>query len=246
VIRHGGPVDKPIATEGPGMAKPTGNGGSNQSWRRPGREQQSTPNAAPPVSNQGQGRQTGNGNSDWRRSPGAGTPQRDSAPAGGNRQVTPNTDKRPAPAPQSNQQWRRSSEQAPRAMNSSTEAPASRDRFQREDPSPTPDRGSDWRRSAPSQNSAPRDSAPVAQRDSGNWRQSTARESERSYSRPPLDMRQPIVTPRSSGPSSSGGYRGGGGRSAPSGGGGGGHSAPSHSGGQSHSSGGGGTPHRGR
>ena len=70
-------------------------------------------------------------------------------------------------------------------------------------------------------------------------------------SRPPLNMRQPIVTPRSygGGPyANRGGYSGGGGRSAPSYGGGGrsapsgGHSAPgSHGGGSSH--GGGGSSH---
>jgi hypothetical protein len=74
------------------------------------------------------------------------------------------------------------------------------------------------------------------------------------YSRPPLDMRQPIVTPRSynggsygGGPygGNRGGYSGGGGRSAP-GYGGGGRSAPGYSGGGGHSApSGGGAPHGG-
>ena len=111
------------------------------------------------------------------------------------------------------------------------------------------DRGSDWRRMTPTQTPG-RNSAPQTQRDSGGWRNSAPRDSGRGYSRPSLDMRQPIVTQRSwGGPSggNSGGYRGGGGggRSAPSpspsrggggSGGGGGHSG----GGGGHSGGGGG------
>lgn len=83
-------------------------------------------------------------------------------------------------------------------------------------------------------------------------------------SHPPLNMRQPIVTPRSYGGGSYGspsygGNRGGysdsgrsaapsyngGGRSAPSYGGGGGHSSPGYSGGGGHSAPSGGTPHGG-
>ena len=67
-------------------------------------------------------------------------------------------------------------------------------------------------------------------------------------SRPPLNMRQPIVTQRSYGGGayggSRGGYSGGGGRSAPSYGGGG-HSAPSSHGGGGSSHSGGGSPHGG-
>jgi len=65
----------------------------------------------------------------------------------------------------------------------------------------------------------------------------------RSYSRPPLDMRQPVITPRPSG-GYSGGHApsyGGGSRGAPSGGGGGSHGG---GGGQSHPSGGGSGHHR--
>jgi len=81
------------------------------------------------------------------------------------------------------------------------------------------------------------------------------------YSRPPLNMRQPIVTPRSYGGGgygggsyggspyggNRGGYSGGGGRPAPSYGGGGGHSAPSYGGGGGggHSAPSGGSPHGG-
>jgi hypothetical protein len=74
------------------------------------------------------------------------------------------------------------------------------------------------------------------------------------YSRPPLNMRQPIVTPRSSGGGgysggspyggNRGGYSGGGGRPAPSYGGGG-RSAPSYGGGGGHSAPSGGSPHGG-
>jgi hypothetical protein len=75
------------------------------------------------------------------------------------------------------------------------------------------------------------------------------------YSRPPLNMRQPIVTPRSYGGGgysggtpyggNRGGYSGGGGRPAPSYGGGG-HSAPSYGGGGGgHSAPSGGSPHGG-
>jgi hypothetical protein len=82
-----------------------------------------------------------------------------------------------------------------------------------------------------------------------------SQDSSRGYSRPPLEMRQPIVTPRASeangapsrgaspsrgggGYGNGGGYSGGGGHSQPSGGGG--HSQPSGGGGNHGGSGGGG------
>lgn len=179
---------------------------------------------------------------------------------------------------QSQQQWRKfdrtTSESGPRAMRGTTEAPASRDR--QVTTTPAQDRGNDWRRfpsveernnsmSSSSRNSSAepqrdtgnwrqmpaeqRQSVEQRQSDSGNWRQSTPRNNSGSYSRPQLDMRQPIVTPRSSAPS--GGYHssGGGGGSRPA-------PAPSHGGGgggQPHPSGGGNNgsngnsgPHRGR
>jgi hypothetical protein len=269
------------------------NQGSNQSWRRMGPPtQQSNTGAGSGVSSPGVRPERSGGNTDWRRSPNAGAPQGSAGngslnngnPSG---RVNNPVDRRTAtPAPQGNgnQDWRRSdrpSGSVNRGVSGPTEAPASRDRTQRENSIPTQDRGSDWRR-MPSQSHASEapvnrsygngsidrypsgSSAPQTQRDSGNWRQSVPRDSGREVSRPQLDMRQPIVTPRSSGPSYSGGYRGNGGgynsppRSAPSGGGygggysrpsapsgggyGGGHSAPSGNGGGGHSapSGGGG------
>lgn len=110
----------------------------------------------------------------------------------------------------------------------------------------TPSNNNEWRRVPTEQRQSDSGNwrqAPVQrQSDSGNWRQSAPRNEGGSYSRPQLDMRQPIVTPRSAGPSG-GGYHGsgGGGRPAP---------APSKGGGgggQSHPSGGGNSgPHRGR
>jgi hypothetical protein len=273
-------------TESPGTMRPSAgrpvNGSnqgsnqvSNQNWRRIGPPAQSSPSGARTgLSSSGQRGQTSGNTADWRR-PSTYIPQgsassssRNSNPAArGNAPV----DRRgPSSAPQGsgNQDWRRvdrSAQSGPRSTSGPAEAPASRDRFQREDPTPTQGRGNDWRRMTPARPTA---SEPTSSRDSGNWRQSVPRDSGRGYSRPPLDMRQPIVTPRSSGPSSYGGYRGssgsgsyggyrgnsggggvrsvpsgGGGHSAPSGGGG--HSAPSHGGGGQHSSGGSG-PHRGR
>jgi FecR protein len=252
--------------EGPGAMRrgePAGNNQSgnnrpDQSWRRLGQpaQQPNRPATASP-SNPGQRKSAGGESADWRRFPnpssrdasGSTSPNRGN-PAG--RANTPDT--RRAPASEGNQQWRRldrPAEPASRARTSPTESPASRDRFQREDRPPASDRGNDWRRttSTPERNNSvdrfpSRNSAPV-QRDSGNWRQSVPRNSGREVSRPPLNMRQPIVTPRYSGPSSSGGYRGnsGGGRSAPSSSparGGGGSSQP-HSSGSSNSG-----PHRGR
>ena len=247
---------------------PAGNSGSNQSWRRLGQpaQQSNTPGTAASPADRGQRKQAGGENSDWRRSPGNTSPrgtEGNSSPGNTNPAGRTNTpDARRAPSTEGNQQWRRfdrSSEPAPRGSTSPTEAPASRDRFQREDPSPTQDRGNDWRRLPPTQRSTPdepvmnrterhdswdrspsRGSAPEAQRDSGNWRQSAPRDSGREVSRPPLDMRQPIVTPRSSGPVPSGGNRGN------SGGGGGGRSTPNRGGGEQHPSGGNQGPHRGR
>jgi hypothetical protein len=173
-----------------------------------------------------------------------GVPQRESSPPFGR----PNSDRpnsgRPNNDRSSNNDWRGSPSPAQRG--GSMDRPSARDSYP---PS--------------SRESSPRDSS---QRDSGGWRQPAPRDN-RQMSRPSLDMRQPIVTPRSSGggysgggyPSGNrggynGGYGGGGARPAPSGGGysapshgGGGYSAPSHSGGgspaPSHGGGGGGQPH---
>jgi hypothetical protein len=99
--------------------------------------------------------------------------------------------------------------------------------------------------------------SPGPSRDLGNPR-GVSQDSSRGYSRPPLEMRQPIVTPRASeanaGPTrgaspsrggygNGGGYSGGGNHSQPSGGGG--HSQPSGGGGNHGGSGGGGSPRSG-
>ncbi len=138
-------------------------------------------------------------------------------------------------------------------------APARPDRFQREDPAPTQNRGTGWQRPSAPPNSAPaqpvnrtdqNDSwrrpaggstpAPQAQRDNGNSRQPAGRSvrEEPRPTRPPIEMKQPVVTPPSSRPvPSSGGSHGnssGGGKSAPS------------RGGEQHSSGGDSKSQRGR
>ena len=219
--RVNAPVDRPGSS-------PTSRG-NNQDWRRLDRP----PSAAQRGS-------AGNGSFD------------NNNPAG---RVNAPVDRRvPGSSPQgnSNQDWRRLDRPpsaAPRSSGGLTEAPASRDRFQREGSAPTQDRGNDWRR-MPAQRpmdspvnrpqvqrndtmdrSPSRNSAPQAQRDSGNWRQAPPRNNGRDGSRPQLDMRQPIVTPRSSSPAPSRGYYGNGGysapRSAPSGG----YSSPNHGGG---------------
>ena len=263
------------------------NPGANQTWRRMGTpvQQPNTPGVVTGNSNPGQSRPMNSDNSDWRRTPTSGAPQGSTGNGsvnGGNpagHVSTPVYHSGQTPAPQErgngNQGWRKlnhPSEPVNRGVTGPTETPVSRDRTQREQttsgPTPTHDNGqgrqNDWRRMPPApernesvDHSAARSSASETQRDSGNWRQSAPRESGNGGYRPPLDMRQPIVTPRSSEPSSSGGYHGnsgggysgssGGGstRSAPSGGGGGStHSAPSGGGGSTHSapsSGGGGS-----
>ena len=230
------------------------NPSSNQTWRRigPPVQQPNTPGAVTGHSNPGQSKQTSGENSDWRRSPNSGAPRgsagngspNSSSPAG--RVNNPVERREPTSVPQGNgnQDWRRinrPSEPVNRGVNVQTEAPASRNRTQREQSMPTQDRGNDWRRmpARPERtdsvdHTAARSSASETQRDSGTWRQSAPRDSGREVSRPPLDMRQPIVTPRSSGGYSgnSGGGSYGGGRPAPSAGGGygGGRPAPSSGG----------------
>ena len=283
----------------PGLTKPSAglpadrsnqgsNQGSNQTWRRlgPPVQRSNGSGAGTGLSNPGQRGQAGGGNSDWRRSPNSGAPRgsvgsssvNNSNPAG--RMNTPVDRPGSSSSPRgNNQDWRRldrPSSPAPRSSGGLTEAPASRDRSQREGSAPTQGRGSDWRRmpaqrpmDAPvnrtqgqgndSMNRFPsRNSAPQTQRDPGNWRQPAPRSNGRESSRPQLDMRRPIVTPRSSSPAPSRGYYGNGGysgpRSAPSGGGysspnrgGGGYSAPRGGGYSSPNRGGGGysAPSRG-
>ncbi|MBI3477457.1 MAG: FecR domain-containing protein [Acidobacteria bacterium] len=280
-------------------SNPNSNQGSNQNWRRMGQPTQPNAQGGTAVNpNSGPRTQTGGNNSDWRRSPNSGSPQGNAGSGSSNngnssgRINTPVDRRDQSPAQQGNgngnQDWRRggrTAEPGNRGTNS-TEAPARPERGNSTDRPPANNSGSspqssqsgnDWRRmpsTSERNESIDRGSAGntgSAQRDSGNWRQSVPRDSGRETSRPSLDMRQPIVTPRSA--ESSGGYRGnngggnyggarsapsgggggggrpapsgggGGGRTAPSGGGGGGHSAPSHSGG---SSGGNSGPHRGR
>ena len=235
--------------------------GANQSWRRLGPPVQ-RPNgsgASTGPSNPGQRGQVGGGNPDWRRSPNAGAPRgsvgngsvNNGNPAG--RMNAPVDRPGSSSAPRgNNQDWRRldrPSSPAPRSSGGSAEAPASRDRSQREGPIPTQDRGSDWRRmpaqrpmDAPvnraqgqgndTMNRFPsRNSAPQAQRDPGNWRQPAPRSNGRESSRPQLDMRRPIVTPRPSNPGPPRGSYGNGGYSGPRSAPGGGYSSPNHSGG---------------
>ena len=248
-----------------------GNASGNQSWRRPGgTERQASPAGGTPANRgAGTGKPSPVQNQDWRRSPSSGSPAQNKGSAPPANTTRPGNTKAPdvrrAPsADNNNQQWRRfnmTTESAPRSASSATEAPASRDRFQRQEEStPAQDRGNDWRRfpsvqerndsAGTSRNAAAetqrdsgnwRQASPQRQSDPGSWRQSAPRDSGRSASRPQLDMRQPIVTPRSSGPS--GGYRSGGG-----GGGGGSRPAPSpnRGGGGGHPTGGGASPHRGR
>ncbi|HXR38009.1 MAG TPA: DUF6600 domain-containing protein [Terracidiphilus sp.] len=122
--------------------------------------------------------------------------------------------------------------------------------------SSTPERGAGWQRFTPQPRSAAPQPSTRSQASSGYGRSGYGNGSYGSsaygrsgygsggyggsYSRPTLDMRKPIVTPRSSGGYGGGRYPSGGGyRGAPSGGG---HSAPSgggHSSGGGHPSGGG-------
>jgi uncharacterized protein DUF6600/FecR-like protein len=125
-----------------------------------------------------------------------------SGPQGGvNRQAAPT---------QNNSDWRRfgdrSSQPAPRVNNGPMAGPAARDSNQRES-SPPQNRGGGWQQfPRPGQGG----SSAQSQRGSSVWSERVPRQPSRSGSRPPLDMRQPIVTPRSSaGPY--GGYRGNGG-----------------------------------
>ncbi|HWZ82696.1 MAG TPA: DUF6600 domain-containing protein [Terriglobales bacterium] len=257
------------------------NAGSNENWRRTATPVQQ-PGSQGGAMRSSNGNPVGtSGNTDWRRSPVSGSQQSSGGNGSMNHgsmnsgnptgRVNSPVDRRETnsvPQGGGNQDWRkinRPSEPVSRGVTSPTQAPVSRG-SQGGLSMPTQDRGGDWRRiPSPAGNGGSMDrspaggSAPVTQRDSGNWRQSVPRDSGRETSRPSLDMRQPIVTPRSSGGysgggNSGGGYRGnpggsygGGGRSAPSGGGysapshgGGGYSAPSGGGGHSAPSGGGG------
>ena len=184
-----------------GVSGPANNN-SNSGFRRFGQPGAQTQNNAPSPSGPGQ-RRAGGESSNPRQFPSAGTP------AGGNRPGS-------GAAPENNSQWRRfgdrSSQPAPRGTSGPMAGPAARDSNQRET-SPGQNRGGDWQRfPRPMQGG----SAPQAQRNSGpQWSEHIPRQPSRQASRPPLDMRQPIVTPRSSaGPY--GGYRGNGGSGYPS------------------------------
>jgi hypothetical protein len=111
-----------------------------------------------------------------------------------------------------------------------------------------------------SRGSAPQSRGYVSGYGSGSRGYNSQGQGYSGYSRPPLNMRQPIVTPRSYGGGgysggspyggNRGGYSSGGGRPAPSHGGGpsyggGGRSAPSYGGGGGHSAPSGGSPHGG-
>lgn len=127
-----------------------------------------------------------------------------------------------------------------------------------------------WRHFTPQPHSTMQDSPGFSRGSEGPRgvsQDSMRQDSPRGYSRPPLEMRQPIVTPRASegnagrsggaspsrggwGYGNGGGYSGGGGHPQPSGGGGGGgdgggHSQPSGGGGNHGGSGGGGSPRSG-
>jgi uncharacterized protein DUF6600/FecR-like protein len=209
------------------VARP-GESGSNSGWRRFGQGQSSSPSS-------GFGNRDRAGNTSM--APRSKSPVNNNAP----RRLGPPT---PAPAERGAANPARDAEMRPGNQGNSTSARESNSEWRRFTPAPP--------RTAP-QGSASR----TPSRDS--WRspsRGSASESLRGFgreSRPPLNMRQPIVTPRSYGGGvyggNRGGYSGGGRRSAPSYSGGGrsapsysgGHSAPSsHGGGSSHGDGGGG------
>ena len=204
-----------------GVSGPANNN-SNSGFRRFGQ-----PGAQAQTQNGPGQRRAGGESPNMRQFPNSG------APTGGNRPGTVNTpaDRR-APAPENNSQWRRFGDRSSgpaRGTSGPVQTPAARDRNQRED-SPVQNRGTDWQRFPRSTQTAPanrpqsndswnrlpsRGSAPGAQRDSRPWSENIPRQPSRQASRPPLDMRQPIVTPRSSaGPY--GGYRGNSGGGYPS------------------------------
>jgi hypothetical protein len=272
--RLGPPVQRPNGSgAGTGLSNPGQRGqagGGTPDWRR-------SPNAGAPRGSVGNG-SVNNSNPAGRVNAPVDRPGSSSTPR--NNQDWHRLDRPSSPAPRSSgglteapasrdrsqrggsiptqdrgSDWRRMPAQRP------MDAPVNRSQGQGQ--------GNDTLNRFPSRNSAPqaqrdpgnwRQPAPQTQRDPGNWRQPSPRSNGRE-SRPQLDMRQPIVTPRPSNPAprgnyGNGGYSGprsapsggaysaprGGGYSAPSGGGysspnrgGGGYSAPSHGGGGGYS-----------
>ena len=187
---------------------PSGRGGNTVP--RPGNSTTSSPR---PSSN-GNGNGNSNSNQDWRRSTSP------SGPASSPRSERPSSN--------GNDSWRHSTspQSSPRPSSPSM-------RGERQSSSSN----EDWRRSAPQSRSSEAGNFPSRGDVPRPGNSGNSGGSSRSYSRPQIDMRQPVVVPRSSqGGYSGGGYSGGGrssgsSHSAPSGGGS--HSAPS---GGSHSS----------
>jgi Family of unknown function (DUF6600)/FecR protein len=259
--RLGPPVQRPNGSgAGTGLSNPGQRGqagGGTQDWRR-------SPNAGAPRGSVGNG-SVNNSNPAGRMNTSVDRPGSSSTPR--NNQDWRRLDRPSAPAPRSSgglteapasrdrsqrggsiptqdrgSDWRRMPAERP------MDAPVNRSQGQGQ--------GNETLNRFPSRNSAPqaqrdpgnwRQPAPQTQRDPGNWRQPAPRSNGRE-SRPQLDMRQPIVTPRPSNPAPRGNYGNGGysgPRSAPSGGAysaprGGGYSAPSGGGYSNPNRGGGG------
>jgi hypothetical protein len=248
-------VDHEQSSSTPSVQQP-GRGTSsvdNQSWRRFGsggpQNQAASPAQAPAPARGTLAMPARNGNDraekpnagdgqEWRRFSGSSATQRGtmsrpaerSSPEAGPRVPQRQNSARPDSSANDGS-WRRFTPRPPSTVQSSPDS-MSRDRMN----------GNRVESPSPSRNQIAR-----PERESGGWR-SPSQQSSQGYSRPPLEMRQPIVTPRASeasGPSrgaapprGGSGYGGGGSRPQPSGGGGShggsGGNPPPHSSGRGH------------
>jgi len=236
-------VDHAQGSPATSSAQPSGRGApsvDNQGWRRFGsgvtQNQAASPAQAPargtlslPARNGNDRveRPTAGDSQEWRRfsdrspaQPGSSRPPERSSPEMGPKVPQPQNSARPESSANDGS-WRRFTPQPPSTMQSSPDS-MNRDRVN----------GNRVERVSPSRGQMAR-----PERESGAWR-SPSQPSSQGYSRPPLEMRQPIMTPRvsegSGGPSRGGGGYGGGSHPQPSGGGGyhgGGHPQPSGGGG---------------
>ena len=210
--------------QGSGSGSGTGSGttraNSAADWRRSGQAPQMSPGAQTHGGPANSGSPSNRSPESWRNIPRPGTtnqPGTNSSMSPASRGSAMNTQgARQMGNQNSSGDWRHSPSPRPAESNPRGGSVAQPNSPTGREPAPNPSRNDGWRTlprndrpaNGRTMNDRPTSAAPINRgqssgpSDNGNWRRPSPRQ-EPQTSRPPLDMRRPIVTPRSSGPSNS-------------------------------------------
>ena len=196
-------------TQPRGQGTGTSNANSGANWRRSGQGPQVSSGAPTHAGPSNPGNVSSRGSESWRHIPRPGATNQPAGPSSGmnpgSRGTSVNTPRERQTGNQNSPgDWRRFPNTRPTDSNPRGGAVAQPNSRTGREPASNPGRNDSWRTFPP--NDRPPSAGPAnrgqggSSSGSGNWRQASPRTEPRA-ARPPLEMRRPIVTPRSSGPS---------------------------------------------